>query len=249
MELDDHITITMPEGGELELQLAGLGSRILAGIVDLIIQLILLTGISLLSGVTAHGSRLNAVVFVIGAFVIWFGYPIVFELLARGRTPGKMLVHLRVLRASGAAVDVPSSLIRNLIRVFDGPTLFWLPSIITILATRRNQRPGDLAAGTLVIREQPVKRSPGPLHPGPGATPGPGPGDAHPDWDVSGVSSEEIVTVQRFLERRQTLDRRSREALALRLAEALVDKVPGAAREGSAERFLETLVQVKSERS
>ena len=243
------MTITMPEGGELELALAGLGSRILAGIFDLIIQAILLIGITLLSGATARGSQLNLVVFVIGVFVVWFGYPIAFELLTRGRTPGKRLVQLRVLQVSGGAVDVQSSVVRNLMRIVDGLTFLYVPSIVAILATKRNQRPGDLAAGTLVIREQPVKRGPGPLSAGPRATTGPGPGDPVPDWDVSGVSGEEIVTVQRFLERRETLELKSRQALALRLAEGLVDKVPGAAREGSAEHFLETLVQMKSERS
>ena len=85
-------------------------------------------------------------------------YPIAFELLARGRTPGKRLTHLRVVRERGDAVDLPSSVIRNLVRLLDGQTLLWKqPTIISILATgNRNQRPGDIAGGTLVIRDAPL---------------------------------------------------------------------------------------------
>jgi uncharacterized RDD family membrane protein YckC len=243
MELDDRITIAIPEGGELELQLAGLGSRFIAGTVDLIIQLLVVVVLLLVTGAVSGGRRLDLVVFVIGTFVVWFGYPIAFELLARGRTPGKRLTHLRVVRERGDAVDLPSSVIRNLVRLLDGQTLLYVPTIISILATKRNQRPGDIAGGTLVIRDAPVSST---------HTPPPAPSWAsavRADWDVSGISADEIRAVRRFLERRETLDREARVALAVRLADGLAAKVAGAPRGGEAEEFLQTLVELKSERA
>jgi uncharacterized RDD family membrane protein YckC len=243
MELDDRITITMPEGGDVELQLAGLGSRFIAGTVDLIIQLVVVIVLVLLTGAVSGGGHLDLVVFVIGFFLLWFGYPIAFELLARGRTPGKRLTHLRVVREHGEAVDLPASVIRNLVRLLDGTTLLYVPTIVSILATKRNQRPGDLAGGTLVIRDAPVSST---------KTPPAAPSWASAvrgDWDVSGVSADEIAAVRRFLERRETLDREARVTLAIRLADGLAAKVAGAPREGEAEEFLQTLVELKSERA
>ena len=52
-----------------------------------------------------------------------------------------------------------ASAIRNLMRLVDGPLLLYLPSIVSIAVTKRNQRPGDIAAGTIVTREQPVAKA------------------------------------------------------------------------------------------
>ena len=159
MDLDESITIATPEGLELRLQLAGLGSRFIAGAVDLTIMLVLLGVLALIAGpVTGLSSGVSGVVYVIGAFVILLFYPILFEVLAHGQTPGKRMSHLRVLRDSGAPVDLPASAIRNLMRLIDGPLLLYMPSIVSIAVTRRNQRPGDIAAGTIVTREHPAAK-------------------------------------------------------------------------------------------
>jgi uncharacterized RDD family membrane protein YckC len=247
VDLEDRITIPLPEGGVITLQLAGLGSRFIAGTVDLIIQLVLVVVLVLLTGAVSGGGHLDLVAFVIGAFLAWFGYPIAFEVLARGRTPGKRFTQLRVVREDGNAVDLSASAIRNFVRLLDGQTLLYVPTVISILATQRNQRPGDLAAGTLVIRDAPR-----------GATrenPSVGPHaslairEDPPAWDVSGVSQEELAAVRSFLDRRDTLDREARSALAERLATGLAAKVAGAQRQGSAEQFLLTLVELKMDRS
>ncbi len=246
MELDDHITVTVPEGGELSLQLAGLGSRFIAGATDLIIQVLVVVALVLLTGAVSGGRRRDLVVLVIGLFLVWFGYPVAFEVLNRGRTPGKRLSHLRVVRDNGDAVDLSASAIRNLIRLVDGQTLFYVPTVISILATKRNQRPGDLAAGTLVIRDAPARnRKKVPAFTQASAS---DPAVTR-DWDLSGVTAEEVAAVRAFLARRQTLDPKARTALANRLANGLAGKVPGASREGSAEQFLQTLVDAKAERA
>ncbi|HTU95266.1 MAG TPA: RDD family protein [Solirubrobacteraceae bacterium] len=237
MELDDRVTIATPEGIELELQLAGLGSRFIAGVTDLIIQVILLAILALVTGGISDHNSLNTVVDVIGAFVILFFYPILFEVLARGRTPGKRLTHLRVVRDTGAPDDLPASAIRNLMRAVDGPLLLYLPTVVFIVATAHNQRPGDLAAGTLVIREGAGQRSSDGRAT---AT------DLPPNWDVSAITPQELAAVRQFLERRDGLDRKARSELAARLANGLGAKVAGAQLRGDPEVFLQTLADLKA---
>jgi uncharacterized RDD family membrane protein YckC len=188
VELDDRITISTPEGVELELQLAGLASRFIAAMADGIIQLVLLVVLVLVTGVTGGGHALDIVLFVIGVFLIWVVYPIAFEVLARGRTPGKRLTHLRVVRERGNAVDLPASAIRNVIRLLEGPVTLYIPMVISIVAT-------------LVVREEPRPRSEPATHVSVHA---PNMIESWQDWDVTAVTDADIATVRRFLGRRET---------------------------------------------
>jgi uncharacterized RDD family membrane protein YckC len=237
VELDDRVTIATPEGIELELQLAGLGSRFIAGVTDLIIQIILLAVLAIVTGALSGGGSFNATVYVIGAFLIVFFYPILFEVLARGRTPGKRLTHLRVVRDTGAPDDLPASTIRNLMRIVDGPLLAYVPTVVSIVATPHNQRPGDLAAGTLVIRERSGHGS---------STRTATNHDLPPNWDVSAITPQELAAIRQFLERRTTLERTARHELAARLANGLGAKVAGAQLRGDPEAFLQTLADLKA---
>jgi uncharacterized RDD family membrane protein YckC len=237
VDLEDRITIATPEGLELELQLAGLGSRFIAGAADLLIQVVTIVILAAITGALSGDSGLLVAAFVIGSFAIAFLYPVAFELLAAGRTPGKRLAHLRVVRASGAPVDLPSSAIRNLVRLLDGPATLYLPTIVAVVLTRFNQRPGDLAAGTIVVRELPLPKPRKPARALPGGSP--------VGWDVSAVTPDELAAVRRFLERRDSLERAARSGLALRLASGLRAKVTGAPEQLPAERFLEQLTSAK----
>ena len=258
MDLDESIKIATPEGLELRLQLAGLGSRFIAGGIDLVIMLALLAILAVISGpVAGFSSGVSGVVYVIGAFAILLFYPILFELLNHGQTPGKRMSNLRVLRDSGTPVDLPASSIRNLLRLIDGPLLLYIPSIISIAVTSRNQRPGDIAAGTIVVREQPTaKRSrAAPAPPVPGRPVGnvpPQAADASDTgaerWDTSAVTPQEVAAVRRFLERRESLERRARRELAVRLADGLRPKVSSAPPDLGPERFLEELERIKRSR-
>jgi uncharacterized RDD family membrane protein YckC len=239
--LDDRIAISTPEGIELDVQLAGLASRFIAGIADLIIQVLLVVVLVLVTGAISGGGPADTAAFVIGAFLVWFIYPIAFEVLARGQTPGKRFTHLRVVREDGSAVDLAAAAIRNFMRLIDGLTLLYIPTIVSIIATKRNQRPGDLAAGTLVVREEPSPPVRPPVRPTV-----PNLIDSWESWDMTAVTDADIATVRRFLGRREALDGSARADLARRLAEGLSAKVAGAPHDGSAERFLETVVEAKS---
>ncbi len=242
MELEDRTTIATPEGIELQIVLAGAGSRFIACVIDLLVQLVLI----LLGAVAAFGligGGVGAAVFVIAVFAAVYLYDILFEVLASGRTPGKRVTHLRVVRARGTPVDLPASAIRNLLRLIDWLPAAYLVGLVSILLTRRNQRLGDLAAGTLVIRDATARRV------APAAAPASA--DALLDssgWDVSAVSVEELAAVRRFLERRESLDRRARRELAYRLEQGLRAHVAGAPDTLDPERFLEALAQTKAAR-
>lgn len=244
MELEDQITIRTPEGIELKLALAGLGSRFIAGTADLIVQALLTLILALFTGGFGASNGFLEAIFLIGVFVIWVLYPIPFEVLAHGRTPGKRWTHLRVVRDDGSPVDLPASAIRNLMRLLDGPLLSYLPTLVGIAVTAHNQRPGDLAAGTLVLRDRPAMRA--------GAAPqseGPRPGGAESaGWDVSAITAEELVVVRRFLERRHDLDGPARAQLAHRLSHGLRAKVAGVPTDLGAEPFLEELASIKAGR-
>jgi uncharacterized RDD family membrane protein YckC len=246
MDLDDQITLSTPEGVTLQVTLAGVGSRFIAGAVDLVLQAVLVVILGLVASAGGSGGVLG-IVLVVGSFAIWFFYPVAFELLAAGRTPGKRLTHLRVIRDSGAPIDLAASAIRNLMRVLDGPPLLYLPSLISVALTTRNQRPGDLAAGTVVIRE------PGGAH-ATDAEPSAGAEtlqamwtgvDASARWDASAVTAAETAAVRHFLARRETLDPGARSALARRLATGLRPKVTGAPEGMGAETFLQRLAEFK----
>ena len=77
--------------------------------------------------------------------VFYIGYQVVFEVAGGGRTPGKRASGLRVVTESGGSVGLRASLIRNLMRLIEGLPLSYLPAMISVAATRNNQRLGDLA--------------------------------------------------------------------------------------------------------
>jgi uncharacterized RDD family membrane protein YckC len=248
VDLDDFITLATPEGIELEMSLAGVGSRAIAGGTDLVFRLVLIGALA--AGLGAAGD-FGTAVFSIGSFAVFFGYDVLFEVLGRGRTPGKRLSGLRVVQSDGRPVDLRSSAVRNLARLIDGLPLFYVPTVVSILATRNNQRPGDLAADTVVIRSprRASRRATRRATAGAGARPDrEGLAAAADGWDVSGISAAELAVVRRFLERRDALAPEARRALAGRLADGLRPRVSGVGAGGSAEGFLEGLAAAKTAR-
>ena len=240
MVFEDRLTIDTPEGVSLELTLAGVGSRFTAALVDYLIQavilvallLVLVYGVGLSPG---SDGALAAAVFILGFFLVFWGYNVAFEVLNSGRTPGKALNGLRVVLESGAPITFGPSAVRNVIRIIDILPSVYLVGMTSILVTRKNQRLGDLAAGTLVLQE---RRSLPPEVQIASAVPAPA-------WDVSAVSADELATVVAFLGRRWELRDGARLQLASELARRLRPKVGGAVEAPSDEIFLERLVAAK----
>jgi uncharacterized RDD family membrane protein YckC len=247
VQYEDRITIPTPEGVALELTLAGLGSRAVAGSIDLLFKgLAVVALLILLLGIFDAEGQL-VLVPAIGLTLLI--YDVAFETLRGGRTLGKSISGLRVVRSSGRRVDFTASMIRNVLRLVDGPALSYLPTIVSIAATARNQRPGDIAADTIVIRDRRgIDREQASFaHGAPAASAEPVHAAAGARWDVSAVPAEDLVTVRAFLERRHGLAREARTRLATQLDGALRPRV-GGADVSDPERFLEILYDAKRAR-
>lgn len=246
MQYEDRITIPTPEGVSLELTLAGLGSRAIAGGVDLVLKG-LLVGCLLLVLVAALGVDGLLVILPATALTMLL-YDVGFETLAGGRPPGKRWAGLRVVRSSGRPVDVWASMIRNTLRLVDGLPLTFVPTIVSVIVTRRNQRPGDLAADTVVIRDRrAVDRGKATAAWSGAPAAETFNAQAGATWDVSAIPADDIATVRAFLERRHGLDAAARARLAAQLDGALRPSV-GGADEHDPERFLEILYDAKRAR-
>ncbi len=248
MFYEDRISVATPEGVTLEVTLAGVGSRFAAAVIDQLLRLAVIGALAVLvgtfgAGLGTSGGVLFASV-VVAIFLVQFGYDVLFETLASGRTPGKRWTGLRVVRTGGAPVGFVASAVRNLLRIVDSLPGVYLVGVLAILFTRNNQRLGDLAAGTLVVRERQQTTA---------LPPPPSPPATVPDadaalWDVSAVTAEEVATVRRFLDRRRSLTPEARERLATDMAARLRPKVVGPPRQWQPEPFLEYLVATKASR-
>jgi uncharacterized RDD family membrane protein YckC len=241
VRLDDRVTIATPEGVALELVLAGLGSRFIARLLDTIIQG--LTIFALIGGaaLTSASGAVRAIVIVL-SFLVFFAYDIPFEVLNGGRTIGKLAAGIKVVGRHGEPVGFFTSATRNLMRLVDFLPVFYLAGVITIVANDRDQRLGDLAAGTIVVRAK---------FPGVGANiaaPITVPIEAVATWDVSTILSDELVTIRHFLDRRLALPGPVRSYFGSALAARIAPKVAGAPYDAHPEYLLEGIVVAKQAR-
>jgi len=241
MSLEDQLHISTPEGVDVELTLAGLGSRLGGAILDQLIKfgvelLLFLAFFAFASATSGAMTAVVAGVLVVAAFLITFGYDVLFEVLGSGKTIGKRAIGTRVLRADGSVVDFRSSAIRNLLRIVDN---FLVVGIVLILATPRHQRLGDIAAGTIVVRDRLSVPPSTTIHYAFSS------GTPHP-WDVGGVDRDVIATLRNFLVRRDTLTAPVRGRIARQLYERVRPMVGGVAEDMSPEAFIEEVVRIKS---
>lgn len=248
MTFDDRVTIATPEGVDLEIVLAGLGSRFAATLLDLAIQFGAIIALAMALGLGASSGYVVAAYFVL-VFLVLFAYDIVFETWNQGRTIGKLAAGIRVVRTSGQPANFLTSAVRNLIRIVDFLPAFYGIGMIAVVVTPKNQRLGDLAANTYVVRE---RRAQSPAVVPAQAWAPPATAEApYMAWDVSAVTADEVATVRRFLERRHGLDPGARAQLGWDLGTRLRAKVAGVTDHNAPtpEAFLEGLAAAKSARS
>lgn len=149
MKLDTSHRIETPDGIELSLSPAGPVPRGGAWLLDLLIRGGLLIALAwLLNWLQAIGMA----ILLIGWFLINWWYPVFFEVLAHGATPGKRAARIKVLMEDGRPINWSASIVRNLVRQVDFLPLFYSTGLIAMFCNDRFQRLGDLAAGTLVVR-------------------------------------------------------------------------------------------------
>lgn len=148
------IQIRTPEGVVFSLLLASPISRFLAWSIDLAVigVLQMLVGAVLRVLAVLSWDVANAFV-VIGYFCISIGYSMVAEWYARGQTVGKRVLRLRVVDEQGLRLQPGQIIVRNLLRFLDILPSFYFVGGLACVFSRRSQRLGDIAAGTIVIRE------------------------------------------------------------------------------------------------
>src|SRR5881296_1791930 len=216
VELRQRLGVETPEHVELHFDLAGVGSRAAAAILDtgLIVLGIFALGIAgnalgALSGGSEFGGWALAAVILLASFT-FFGYFALFEALNGGRTPGKQALGIRVVMQTGHPVTPAAAVIRNLVRLLDCyfPLLPFLPGLLMVFLHGRNQRLGDLAAGTIVVRDRPTDW---------GLGPAPLPADEPVETGPPELSDDEFRLLDRFLARAGQLD----PALQLRMTTEL----------------------------
>ena len=153
-----------PDAVGLDLEVATLGSRGVAYLIDLalfvLVLIVLSVAQSALFGAFDAAGSIGVAVVLLLVFAWQFGYPIGFETLWRGRTLGKAAMGLRVVTVEGAPVGVRHATVRAVVGLLELLPTAGLPAIVTSFASRRGQRLGDLAAGTLVIRERRAASAP-----------------------------------------------------------------------------------------
>jgi uncharacterized RDD family membrane protein YckC len=254
----DQLNIDTPELVDIEMPLAGIGSRFIALLVDYLIwgaaAFVLLLFIIFFGSSIAAFSNLSAqwtvAIITILVFLFNWGYFTLFEAFWNGRTPGKRVARIRVIQRSGRAIGLFESMARNLIRYVDFLPFFYGVGVIAIFVTRQHQRLGDLAAGTLVVRDRELSE---PAWGDAGtrtftaqsfapSAPAPEPHYAYtlPATGIAKLSTTDLVVLEGFFSRRLDMSLPTRYALAERIAQAIQAKSGLEQPEGaSVETFLE----------
>ncbi len=174
IETEEKLIIETPERVPLEFALASIGNRFLAVAIDHFIQYLSIFLIAwFVLSVTGYGSsfmdespnkllaempKWTIAILILTLFLIFAGYFILFEWLWNGQTPGKRLLKLRVIRDDGRPLTLWEAIARNLLRICDAVPGFIVPiysiGLIVIFLSSRDQRVGDIFAGTVVVRER-----------------------------------------------------------------------------------------------
>jgi uncharacterized RDD family membrane protein YckC len=250
--MDQEISVSTPESVDFSHEPAGIGSRFIASVVDIALQISVILGIAIISGAwSLLGGTLfsglktwMAAVTVFLVFLVFWGYHIIFETMWNGQTPGKRAVKIRVLKDGGYPIGFLDSVVRNLLRPVDFLPFFYGVGAVVLFCNNRCKRIGDFAAGTIVVKERKIE-IPRSLSSS----------VAQPDEDVviAGqrligiykLSEAEFDVVRRFMVRRHAIQKSARSALAKEIAAPLIRKL-GLSPEsisGREEEFLEKLAR------
>jgi len=237
MDLTDETkTVLTPEQVAVTYRLAGIGTRFCAALIDSLLQLtalILIAGVLFLllwlgfGDLTRAGTRLYF--WIVGLalltyFLVLWGYPIYFETVWHGQTPGKRLCGLRVLRDGGFPLDFRAAMVRNVMRMVDMLPFAYGAGVISIFFSRDSKRLGDFGAGTIVVidtAERPAARS---VAPAPGEVPtGYSLLTDEARLSLGALSRNDYEVICRYLERKDALD----PTTGLRLARQIAVPIMG----------------------
>ena len=143
-----------PEGVALRLPVAGPVPRALAWLIDTVIRI---AGLILLIIIVGRFGKIGEMLILIGAFALMWLYPILFECLWSGQTPGKRALELRVVMSDGVPVGWLASISRNLLRILDFLPLYYGVGLVVGYLDGSHRRLGDLVGRTVVIHAPRVR--------------------------------------------------------------------------------------------
>lgn len=217
--------IVTPEAVVLEFETAGTGSRGLAFLVDLALQIVavflVLLALGLVLAAAGGGEAAGIILAIVFIFLIMLGYPAVMETFWGGRTLGHAWLGLRVLTVDGAPTRFRHAAIRSIFRLVEGVVLLGAPALLAITFTKRDQRFGDLVAGTLVVRERTVDRHAVAVN----FPPPYGYESYVASLDVGSLSERQYGLIRSFLLRAPQLAPPARTAVAVRLANPVASQL------------------------
>lgn len=226
----ERFIVETPENVKFDYQVAGIGSRFLAILIDSLLQgaiyVFLFLLLVILSTRTTSFDLPPAIYDYIGVavllvlFIIQFGYFMFFEIIWAGQTPGKRLFGLRVTKDNGYPLHALDSVIRNVIRIIDFFPIAYGIGLVTMFFNDRAKRLGDYAAGTLVVKTRANYKLTDFRQIESGAS---------LDSDLPGVEripEADIEMVESFLRRRGELA--NADALAAQLAAAMRERMGSA---------------------
>lgn len=248
IETEETLIIETPERVPLAFALASIGNRFLAVAIDHFIQYLSIIAVVLVL-IAASNSDIGGAIdspegflsglpnwtvaaLIIVLFLLFAGYFILFEWLWDGQTPGKRLLKLRVIREDGRPITLWEAIARNLLRICDAIPGFFLPvysvGLIIIFLNKRDQRVGDIFAGTVVIRES-VDDAPtfAEAFSNPVADAAFRRVQKRTEFhaDLAGLAENEVEVIESFLRRRWDLSDRQRLWMAWRIALPLMYKL------------------------
>lgn len=222
--------------------LAGIGSRFIALLVDTLIwaAALLILGLMFyaISPAVEAFSQISyqwqVAIWFFAVFLLNWGYFTLFEAFNNGQTPGKRVAKIRVIQRSGRPIGFFESLARNLVRYVDQIPFFYAVGVIVMFITRQHQRLGDLAAGTLVVRDREHESRPwhdsaartftAQIFTPPSTAPEPHTLVSLPAADVAKLSPADLEVLEGFFARRLDMSMNTRQSLAERIAAAIQAK-------------------------
>lgn len=213
---------------------ASIGERLLALIIDYVLIVLYVISTATFLSEFKLTTGFYVVFFMCAIYLPLLGYSFLWEMFNHGQSPGKMLMNIRVVKADGTTPGVSSYLLRWLLFIIDGPVTGGL-GLLVVLITKNSQRLGDLAAGTMVIKEKNYKKIHVSLDEFDYLTK-----DYHPVYPQSAdLSLEQVNVITRTLES-GAKDRARRIMLLAKKVQELLSITP---RDGNQEKFLQTVLR------
>ncbi len=211
------------EAVALDLRTAALPSRLVAAAIDALAQLLVLAVVGGIATAVSFDLSAAAVdaLSILTLILVLVVYPVTFETLLRGRTPGKAVMGLRVVRDDGGPIGFRQALVRGLSGAFlERPGItFFVGGVVTSLLNAQGKRIGDLLAGTQVLQERVSVRG------GEVATMPPPLASWAAGLDLSRLTNDLALSVRQFLARSGKLTDAAREQLGGQLVRAVTDAV------------------------